>query len=364
MKILFIAPLPPPTNGQSLAASILFDNWNKNHDLHLVNMAKKKREQNILDRLIRGLEVFTFFRQVFKYRKNNNIVYLTLSESLGGNLKDILIYIICYNNISNFVVHMLGGAGMKKILEKNILLYHVNKFFLKKVKAVIVEGEIQYQTFAKVINQEKIHIIPNFAEDYLFSTKDDILKKYTDTKTINILYLSNLIYGKGYNELADAYIELTEDLQKKIKLTFVGGFKNLSDQELFFNKIKYFPGIDYLGNFISGNEKKNLYLNNHIFCLPTYYPFEGQPISILEAYATGCFIITTNHSGIPQIFKNGINGIEVSKKSSSSIRDALELVVDDINKLKEISLYNLSTSKRLYTTNIYLKAINNVIIGK
>lgn len=42
--------------------------------------------------------------------------------------------------------------------------------------------------------------------------------------------------------------------------------------------------------------------------MPTRYPNEGQPISILEAMGNGMFIITTDHAGIPDIVgtENGI----------------------------------------------------------
>jgi glycosyltransferase involved in cell wall biosynthesis len=53
---------------------------------------------------------------------------------------------------------------------------------------------------------------------------------------------------------------------------------------------------------VDGPGKKNLFSEAHIFCLPTYYPYEGQPIAILEAFASGCVVITTNHSGISDFF--------------------------------------------------------------
>jgi glycosyltransferase involved in cell wall biosynthesis len=360
MNILFIAPIPPPTNGQSLAAGVLYTKMKENHNVFLVNMAKPKREQNFFDKANRGLEVISFFKKIINGRKESDLIYLTLSESFGGNVKDLIIYVLCYDRLNNMVVHMLGGAGMKVLLEKGNLFSKINKFFLKRLKGVIVEGKIQFQTFSNVISSEKVHIIPNFSEDYLFCNESEVLTKFSEINKINILYLSNLIYGKGFEELADAYMALPEDIKDKFTLTFVGGFQSIKHQELFFKKIEKFSGISYKGKFINGNEKRNLYLKSHIFCLPTYYPYEGQPISILEAYATGCFVITTGHSGIPQIFEDHINGIMVEKKSALSIKNALELISNNKN-LKEIALYNLSLSKKLYTKKAFLDSINSVL---
>ena len=359
--ILFIAPIPPPTNGQSLAAGVIYNNMKESHDVFLVNMAKPKREQNFFDKILRGIEVISFFKRIKKGRKNSDLIYLTLSESFGGNIKDIIVYILCYNKLNNMVVHMLGGAGMKKILEKRNLFSRINKLFLKKLKGVIVEGKVQFQTFSNLIASEKIHIVPNFSQDYLFSSESEVLSKFSEINKINILYLSNLIYGKGFEELADAYITLPEHIKDKFTLTFVGGFQSIKHQELFFKKIEKISGISYKGKFINGNEKRNLYLKSHIFCLPTYYPYEGQPISILEAYATGCFVITTGHSGIPQIFADHINGIMVEPKSALSIKNAIEFIYNDDLILKKIALYNLRSSKNLYTEESFLNSVNAVL---
>lgn len=362
MKILFIAPIPPPINGQSLASSLIYFKLKDLHNVFLVNISKLKREANLFDNFARGLSVISFFKQILKQKKNTDLIYLTLSESYGGNLKDIIIYILCYRHLDKMVVHMLGGAGIKKILDKENTISKLNKYFLKKIRGVIVEGNIQAKTFSSCVLLKKIHIVTNFAEDYLFASESEVLIKFSELTPINILFLSNLINGKGYNELADAYIALDDKSKNKIKLNFVGGFHTRYDQEVFFDKIRNHTGINYLGEFINGNEKKKLYLENHIFCLPTYYPFEGQPISILEAYSTGCFVITTGHSGIPQIFSDKINGIKVETQSVESIKAAIEYIVNNKNKLVEVALYNLLISKKLYKKDFFIKSILKILL--
>lgn len=50
-----------------------------------------------------------------------------------------------------------------------------------------------------------------------------------------------------------------------------------------------------------------------VFAFPAGYPNEGQTITILEAMGNGMLVITTDHSGIPDIVKDGVNGIVASK---------------------------------------------------
>lgn len=357
MKILFIAPIAPPINGQSKASKVLLDALQQNkHDLCIVNLSKNSLKSGF-NSIGRVFEVVYILMMVWTKRKDNDIIYLSLAESFFGNIRDIFIYLICYKNIHKICVHMLGGAGMKEILGGKGLHQKINYFLLKKIGAVIVEGSVNFEIFSRVIDKEKIYIVPNFAEDYLFANNNEIKEKFSDTSIIRILYLSNLIPGKGYSELADAYIGLEEAFKNKINIVFVGGFESQESENEFLNKIKDYDGLNYIGKFIDGEKKRDLYCKSHVFCLPTYYPYEGQPISILEAYASGCVVITTNHSGIPFIFSDKINGFMVEKKSVSSIKEVIEYVLNHRTQLRDIAFNNRNEAFKEYRTAIYQNAI-------
>jgi glycosyltransferase involved in cell wall biosynthesis len=257
---------------------------------------------------------------------------------------------------------MLGGAGMNEILSKGTFLSRLNKYFISKFAAVIVEGELNFHLFSKIISKEKVYIIPNFADDYLFVKDEEIKFKFDNLDTINLLFLSNLIPGKGYKELAKAYAELSEPFKSRIFINFVGGFETLESKHEFLSQIKTFNNMKYLGEFIDGHPKRELYNKSHILCLPTYYPFEGQPISILEAYASGCVVITTQHSGIPFIFSDSINGYLVEKKSVSSLKKVLEKVVFHKLELSKVAINNRDQANEFYRSSIFRNKILNVFL--
>ncbi len=361
MKILIIAPIPPPLNGQSLASHVIYSSLINSHDVSLVNISKSKRESNIIDYFTRVIKILSLFRRIHILQKNANRIYLTLSESTLGNLKDLFIYLLCYRKLNLMTIHLFGGAGMKSILEKDNFISLVNKKFISKLRFVVVEGKTQSKIFSSFLPAERVRVVNNFAEDYLFASVDEVKLKFYKIETINILFLSNLIYGKGFEELADAYLALDKNIQMKISLTFVGGFRTYKDKRIFLSKIKSCKTITYLGEFIDGAAKRRLYLNSHVFCLPSYYPYEGQPISILESYATGCFVITTNHSGIADIFSNKINGKLVDSKSSDSIINALEYIHFNKNILEDVAFSNLSYAKAEFSKNEFIRKVKNII---
>lgn len=362
MKILFIAPIPPPINGQSKASKVFLDALIDQHDVKVVNLSKSslKNGANSFHRLF---EIFEILKEVRKNRKGNDLIYISLAESFAGNMRDLVIYNLCKKDLDKTYIHMLGGAGMKEILSKTGWQKNMNANFMKKLAGVFVEGPANFETFKKVLPESKIHIVPNFAEDFLFVDDHEIKRKFSDLQRIKILFLSNLIPGKGYDELVDAYLSLNPTEQKQLEISFVGGFEDKESENNFLNKITDNEGLQYLGKFIDGTEKRKLYCESHVFCLPTYYPFEGQPISILEGYATGCVVITSNHSGIPFIFKDEKNGFMVEKKSVSSLTESLRKVISEKENLERIAFYNRDEALEKYRTEIYQNSLKSIFFN-
>lgn len=101
---------------------------------------------------------------------------------------------------------------------------------------------------------------------------------------------------------------------------------------------------------------------SHIFMLLTRYPNEGQPISILEAMGNAMLVITTNHAGIPDIVKNGINGLVIDKDNIDIkiIFSYLNDIYADRKELKQICKNNYDTVVTKYTEQQYLDNMDSV----
>ncbi len=329
--------------------------------IDVLNIGRSRIKRSVFTEVRRVIDVFVFLLKILFYSRKSDIIYISLSESYLGNIKDLLIYSLLFGKLKHVTIHMLGGTGMDKLLNKNRITSFVNGFFMGKMNAVIVEGARGKSIFKKYFPQEKINIIHNFADDYLHSSLDEVVNKFESNGRLNVLYLSNLLQGKGYMELFEGYVKLEPCAREKITLTFVGGFQDVKNEREFLNLIANESGIKYLGNFIDGVEKKELYLKSHIFCLPTYYPYEGQPISILEAYATGCAVITTAHAGIPDVFKDNVNGFFVKTEDSDDIARVLTHAFSNKEKIQEIAIGNLSEAGRVYMSRTYREKIKSIL---
>lgn len=360
MRVLFIGPLPEPVTGQSLACQVFLEELVKTHEVTVINLSKRGFAHG-LDSLGRIREVLTYIWLAWRKSRAADCIYFTISESVAGNLKDMLIYLACFGKLPRMIVHLHGGAGMREILRpSSALLRFLNGVFLRRMGGVIVLGERHVDMFKGLVRPERLYIVPNFAEDSMFVDESVIHLKFEQTTPLRLLFLSNLIPGKGYLELVEGYKKLPASVQSRVLIDFAGGFQSKQDEAAFLQSIADVPELRYHG-IVRGERKVELFRQAHLFCLPTYYPYEGQPISILEAYASGCVVMTTDHSGIFDIFEPGVNGICVDKQSADSIGEAIRRTVEAPQPLRAMALTNRKEADRRYRTSLYAKNLMNVL---
>ncbi|NCI48075.1 glycosyltransferase family 4 protein [Sediminibacterium soli] len=359
MRVLFIAPLPPPINGQSIAANLLLEHIKNSTDVDVVNMTKSTHQDGLTS-FRRVLEVISFFKKINKYNKIADVIYLHISESIFGNIKDLVIYFLCRNKLNKFYIHLHGGTFGKQILCNNFFLEKINAFFLRRLNGVIVLGPSHTKYFERYLDNSKIHIIPNFYLPEFLIQEEQVFRKFNFPKKIKFLFLSNMIDKKGYMHLLNAFLILNERLKERIQIDFAGHFNSATDENIFRNKIEGIGNIKYHG-VVSGEGKAKLLANAHVFVLPTSYN-EGQPISILEAYASGCAVLVTMLGGIPDIFKPDINGYALANDTPKEIARLLKCCIEDVDKIKIMALTNYSTAKKSFSTESHIRTLLNVLI--
>ena len=89
---------------------------------------------------------------------------------------------------------------------------------------------------------------------------------------------------------------------------------------------------------------------------------EGQPISILEALASGNIVLTTKQGGIPDIFQNGVKAFFLKKNSPEDIALKLEKISYGLKQLHPLIKKNAIEVRRKYTLSNYLKSIGQLIL--
>lgn len=362
MKILVIGPFPNPITGQSIANEMVLNGLRENHEVDYIdtNFFKEltdKKKQGKFDFTKISITIKNSYSDCKKILTNNyDIVYMTPGGTYLGFMR-FSHYIICATlKKSRIFMHIHNGYFRKMYDMQNSLKKTTLNYLLDKSSGIIVLGDSLKSMFEGIISDEKIFVCENGVQDDVVATEEEIFQKIERYKTDSkkrVLYLSNLMVEKGILDLLKASESFNDD---EIEFNLAGAIepsiKNIVEDYL----VKYPNKIKYHG-IVRGDKKKKLLLENYIFILPTYYSNEGQPISILEAYATGCAVITDKSiGGIRDVFSDGVNGLSIENKNIKSIVECIENI-----ELQKYFKINYEVLLEKYIKKKFISRIEEII---
>ena len=83
-----------------------------------------------------------------------------------------------------------------------------------------------------------------------------------------------------------------------------------------------------LVRFLRGDDELlGVYRRHSIYVVPSF--FEGQPLTMLEAAASGLAIVTTGICGMKDFVEDDVNGLLVAPGDSEGLTRAIGALVDD-----------------------------------
>jgi len=360
IKVNLIGPFPPPLHGMSLSNKILYNYLQKRDEfeVHIIDTSEKTGRTDKQGRFS-ILKVFKALKNYLKSKKtlrNTDIMYLTIAQSVFGFLKYVPYMFLAEKLNITYFIHLHGGYLAETFKNSNSIIKKIMKKYVSKAKGCIVLSERLKKHFRIIDKNVKIYVVYNFVETEFFSD----IKKIQKPNEIKILFLSNLYKEKGILDLLKAAKILKE---KNIKFSLdIAGVWDKKTKNEGLNLIKDMgDNITYHG-FVTGFKKKKLLFKNNIFVLPTFYLYEGQPISILEAMASGNLIITTRRGGISDIINEGKNGFFVPKETPKAIADRLEWLYYNKKVISMIAKNNIKEAKKKYTIERFGRDVVNIFI--
>lgn len=353
-SICIIGQFPPPIHGLSKAIETLYNSQLK--DKYSFSKVDITNNKNILRNLWR----------IFVSR--NDLYYFTISQTKGGNWRDLLILKFIAYKKRKCIIHLHGGY-YRQLIEKDCgsLQRRLNYSLIKRLDGCIVLGNMLQVIFKNMIDDSKIFTVPNCVDNEYLLPKASLEKKINDienSRVLNILYLSNFIESKGFKDVLNLALVARRNGQKDVHFHFAGKFFKEEDYIFTQNFISQNQLEEYvtLHGIVFGENKKVLLQKSHIFILPTRYPNEGQPISILEAMGNAMSVITTNHAGIPDIVKDQINGLVTDKNNINldEIYNYIQYLNKNRNILKSIAITNYHTIIEQYSESQYISNLDKV----
>ena len=213
-KITFIAQFPPPIHGLSKAVETLFNSGlNQRYHFYKINIADNKKILSTLYRILVN---------------KSDLYYFTISQTKGGNWRDLLILKLLELKHVKCLIHLHGGY-YRQLIDNDCSKFQkrLNYKSIRKLTGCIVLGKSLRKIFKGMIDDNRIFIVPNCVDNQytlpesLFDIK---MEHLLEDRTLNILYLSNFIPTKGYREVLQLACMFKENDINNFHFHFAGKF--------------------------------------------------------------------------------------------------------------------------------------------
>jgi glycosyltransferase involved in cell wall biosynthesis len=268
--------------------------------------------------------------------------------------RDWLVMLLCRPFFKKVILHW-HAAGLAKWLETTVQIrsrawtYH----FLKQVDLSIVlskynraDAEKLYSQQIKVVSNGIPDPCPGYVEDVLprrharTAARQKLLSGQSLTsaeaeacggqpQVVRVLYLAHCTREKGLFDAIAGVTLANEQLAARralisLRLLVAGTFVSPEEKQEFeqiLQQPRAAAQIECLG-FVSGERKNQLLRDADIFCFPTFYQNENQPVNLIEAMAFGLPILTTRWRSIPELFPSEYPGL-VNIRSPQQVAQAM-----------------------------------------
>lgn len=199
-----------------------------------------------------------------------------------------------------------------------------NGFFLSRVflwllgragKITVLSSMYRNSLIESGLPAEKVHLASSMFERGAVASS---AKKFPEAPVI--LFMSRLVEGKGGWELLESFKSIASYYPAS-RLVFAGEgpLRQSLEAEVEKNGL---ANVSFAGH-VTGEDKKKLLEEAHVFVLPTKYS-EGCPVSLLEAMASGLVSVVPLAGGIADIVDPGVSAVALPEISPIAITRGVE----------------------------------------
>lgn len=315
-------------DGQTFKNRVFLQQFSKHFDKIIpINTTGWKRRPWVIFQLL-----FAFI-----FQKQSKVIISTCDENAYRVVK-----FLYYFRFQKEVFYWVVGGGLQNFFTEGKFQ---TKFF-EYLKRVLVQSPNMKEELVK-IGLNNVTYIPNSKTLYTFP-------EHEYGSEIRFVFVSRIIKEKGYGVILDCVQKLNdENLRERFSVTFYG----LNDENNDFKKrISEFSNVKYKGLLDLRSKAGYSELSSYdVFLFPTYYPNEGFPGVLIDAFIAGLPVVATNWNYNKEVIKDGTTGIIIPPKDSYALATVMRNII-----MFEYDLVSMSNNARLeaqkYDANVVLGA--------
>ncbi len=318
MQLLVFAHTPPPVHGQSLMVQTLVEhlpaaapelklyhvNPRLSHDAADIGRWRPAKLFALLTACLRALALRLRHGPMAFY-------YVPAPGKRSALYRDFIVLLCCRPLFQTLVLHW-HAVGLGEWLHTHATSperWLAQRLLGRADLAIVLAPELAED--AQRLAARRTAVVPNGlppppAANFELRTSNFELRtrnpELGTSRCTRVLYLGLCSHEKGVFDTLTALAIANRRVPGGFHLTVAGGFASVSDQHAFFAQVLAL-GRDHVRHVGIANdaEKHALFAAADVFCFPTSYPHEGQPLALIEALAHDVPIVTTRWRAIPSM---------------------------------------------------------------
>lgn len=343
-RLLLVGDLPPPTHGQSIQFALLCEHLPRHgFACRVVNIARRSAAPWSRFSVARALELAAAVGRVgIALLAGERRMYVILALSRVGLARDVVLIWMAWLAGCRIAAHVHSGGYGSFYQAQGRLGRWLIRRSLRRVARIVVnsEGLCAMFAFDERLLAKTVAIASGASVPGPVPAAGRAAPR---GRPLQLLFLSNMILAKGYNEALDAVALLRPVVP--VRAIFAGRFVATPDdpapaeaEARFRRRIERHGLADavcYAGEAI-GARKWQLLAAADVLLLPTRLA-EASSIAILEAMAHGCVVVASKQGGIPEAVADGKTGVLLDNPTASAIAAAVRPLAADGARFERMS---------------------------
>jgi glycosyltransferase involved in cell wall biosynthesis len=321
-RIVVFSPSLDALSGVSTHARMLLgSDLARDHELIHFQIGSEGRRENALQKAIRFASS-PLQLALLLLRTGADAIHLNASLVAKAYWRD-LVYAGVARLLGRRVVNQIhGGAMPQEFFRGNAVLTWVLRRFLVSSNVVTVLSSAELSAYRAFDDRIRVHLVPNAIDPAGLA---DQPRGYNLDQPLRLVFLGRLVRAKGLFEIVAALAELKR-AGRAFGLCIAGSGPDEAGLSAALARAGLTDRVRFLGTVLAA-DKCRLWLESDVFLFPSHA--EGLPYALLEAMAAGCVPVTTPVAAIPDVMRDGEQGLFVPPRDARALAGAVAALDDD-----------------------------------
>jgi glycosyltransferase involved in cell wall biosynthesis len=361
--LLVVGPEPPPFTGMEMATQALLAELRRASIPCLrVDTSDPKDELGN-----RGHWTVHNVRLAFEHlgdavkkiaRNDVGAVYIPIAQEFPALFRDLIFIAVARLFRKPVAVHLHGGAFADFFRSQSRPSRGVLHAVIGGAAVGIVLTDRLRPQLECVLPSSQVAVVPNGID----LPESQPINEQGHDDVVEALFLSSLFPSKGVLVFIEA-IARARELQPRLRGTIAGSWPSAEMQAgaaALVRRLSLAEVVDFVGP-VEGAEKTRLLRQADIFCLPSFYPLEGQPLVVIEAMAAALPVVATAWRGIADTVVDGETGFLVDNPLPELVAKKLAYLVENGDERRRLGAAGRARYELLYTQRAFGDRIIQVL---